>query len=130
MGSTPADELNACLKSSYLCRHVHILKLTTNMCFQLQRDASASTFSKQLLDLGNGRIPMDPITKYIKFPSDFCRMTQSKEELINCVFPNIVQNFKNIQWLSERALLASKNINVNSINSNILNKIDGNLRTY
>ena len=32
--------------------------------------------------------------------------------------------------LCELALLASKNIAVNSINSNILNKIDGNLRTY
>ena len=71
---------------------------------------------------------MDPITKYIKFPSDFCRIT--KEELINCVFPNIVQNFENMQWLCERALLASKNIDVNSINGNILNKINGDLRTY
>ena len=35
-----------------------------------------------------------------------------------------------MQWLCERVLLASKNIDVNSINSNILNKIDGNLRTY
>ena len=35
-----------------------------------------------------------------------------------------------MQWLCERALLASKNIDVNSINSNILYKIDGNLRTF
>ena len=71
---------------------------------------------------------MDPITKYIK--SDFCKMTQSKVELINCVFPNNVQNFKNMQWLCDRALLASKNIDINSMNSNILNKLDENLRTY
>ena len=65
------------------------------MRVQLQRDASASTFSKQLLDLGNERIPMNPVTMYrIIFPSGFCRMIQSKEEEINCVFPDIVQNFK------------------------------------
>ncbi|XP_065370863.1 uncharacterized protein LOC135963006 [Calliphora vicina] len=129
-GSTPADELNACLKSSYLWKHVHTLKLTTNMRVQLQRDASASTFSKQLLDLGNGKMPIHPTTKCITFPSDFCRMTQSIQELINCVFPNIGQNFKNKQWLCERVLLAAKNIDVNSINSNILNTIDGNLKIY
>ena len=35
-----------------------------------------------------------------------------------------------MQRLCESSLLASKNIDVNSINSSILNKIDANLRTY
>ncbi|GFX91419.1 ATP-dependent DNA helicase [Trichonephila clavipes] len=39
--STPADEINACLKYSTLWRHVHILQLTTNMRVQLQNDRSA-----------------------------------------------------------------------------------------
>lgn len=113
-GSTPADELNACLKSSYLWQHVHTLKLTT----------------KQLLDLGNGKMTIEPTTNCVKFPSNFCRITQSKKELIYCVFPNLQRNFKNRQWLCERALLAPKNIDVNCINNIILNRIDGNLKTY
>lgn len=129
-GATPADELNACLKTSILWHHVRTLKLTKNMRVQLQRDASASRFSKQLLDLGNGRMPSDPTTNCITFPPDFCQMTLSIEELINCVFPNIERNFKNKEWLCERALLAAKNIDVNSINSAILNKIDETAATY
>lgn len=100
------------------------------MRVQLQRDSSATRFSKQLLEFGNGKIPTDPTTNCITFPPDFCKMTQSIEELIDSVFPNIERNFKNEQWLSERALLAAKNIDVNSINSVILNKISETAATY
>ncbi|GFS97781.1 ATP-dependent DNA helicase [Trichonephila clavipes] len=41
--STPADEINVCLKYSTLWRHVHILQLTTNMRVQLQNDRSAES---------------------------------------------------------------------------------------
>ncbi|VDM93522.1 unnamed protein product, partial [Onchocerca ochengi] len=36
--STPADEINACLKYSALWRHGKTLKSTTNMCVELQND--------------------------------------------------------------------------------------------
>lgn len=116
--STPADELNACLKSSRLWVHVQKLTLTTNMRVQLQNDASAARFAQQLLDIGNGKIPIDVTTKCITFPPDFCNLTETKEDLIRCVFSNIIQNYKNHQWLSERAILAAKNVDVNAININ------------
>jgi hypothetical protein len=50
--STPADALNACLKSSVLWRLVQKLTLKTNMRVQLQHDESAEHFAKQLLDIG------------------------------------------------------------------------------
>lgn len=127
---TPADELNACLKSSVLWRNVQKLNLTTNMRVQLQRDESAARFAKQLLDLGNGRIPVDETTKYISLPDNFCTFTQTIQELIDCVFPNIGRNHRNQQWLSERALLAPKNNDVNEINATIQNHIRGNTKTY
>lgn len=51
--STPADEINACLKSSILWRHVQTMKLNINMRVQLNNDPSADRFSKQLLDIGH-----------------------------------------------------------------------------
>ncbi|GFV52935.1 ATP-dependent DNA helicase [Trichonephila clavipes] len=51
--STPADELNACLKSSVLWRYVEKISLKTNMRVQLQQDKSSERFAKQLLDIGN-----------------------------------------------------------------------------
>lgn len=53
--STPADEINACLKSSYLWKNIKKLQLKTNMRVHLMEDRIAENFSKQLLDLGNGK---------------------------------------------------------------------------
>ncbi|XP_054290927.1 uncharacterized protein LOC129005912 [Macrosteles quadrilineatus] len=50
--STPADELNACLKNSVLWRYVKKITLSTNMRVHLLEDDSAEHFAKQLLDLG------------------------------------------------------------------------------
>ncbi|XP_017467368.1 PREDICTED: uncharacterized protein LOC108359826 [Rhagoletis zephyria] len=128
--STAADELNACLKSSSLWRHVKKFKLTTNMRVALQNDPSAAEFSRQLLALGNGQIPVDVSTGLVSFPANFCEFTSSKEELITKVFPGIAQNYKNLDWISERAILAAKNKDVDSLNFIIQSQIAGELHSY
>ena len=128
--STPADELNACLKASHLWRHVRSLNLTTNMRVHLLGDETARTFAQQLLLLGEGRIPTEPDSSKITFPPGFCNMVQSVGELIEKVFPNIATNFSNGEWICERAILAPKNEQVNSINAQILNSLPGPVLTY
>ncbi|XP_027836590.2 uncharacterized protein LOC114119284 [Aphis gossypii] len=128
--STAADEINACLKSSFLWRHVKKLKLNTNMRVALQNDPSAAEFSRQLLALGNGHIPIDVLTGLISFPANFCEFTSSKEELITKVFPSIEVNYNNFDWMSERAILAARNKDVDSLNFTIQSKIAGELRSY
>lgn len=83
---TPADELNACLESSALWHHVRTLHLTTNMRVKMQNVGSVSEFSNHLLDLENGKIPIDPTTSTIKFPPNLCTLTKSTDELFNGVF--------------------------------------------
>ena len=128
--STSADELNACLKSSVLWRHVQHLTLKTNMRVQLQHDASAERFAKQLLDIGNGNMAIDESTQCITLPTNFCKITATTDDLIHKVFPNITQNYKNHQWLSARAILAAKNNDVNAINFSIQKEIPGEATTY
>ncbi|XP_055312023.1 uncharacterized protein LOC129574268 [Sitodiplosis mosellana] len=128
--STPADEIHACLKSSHLWKCVKKLQLITNMRVELQNDPSATRFAKQLLDIGNGNIPIDASTKCIPFPPNFCNLITSKEDLIQCVFPNIIQNYKEHKWLSERAILAAKNIDVDEFNLSIEYKLPGEFITY
>lgn len=82
--STPADELNACLKSSVIWKHVKTLKLNINMRVELQNDQSGEVFSKQLLEIGNGEIPVDTSSGYITFPANFSNFTKSTNELIDC----------------------------------------------
>ncbi|XP_075160610.1 ATP-dependent DNA helicase Pif1-like [Haematobia irritans] len=57
-------------------------------------------------------------------------MVESLEDLISSVFPNVQTNFKNQDWLQERALLVAKNLDVNITNNNILQRISGCVTTY
>lgn len=127
--STPADEINACLKCSILWPHVKTLKLTTNVRVQRQNDPSAKVFSQQLLDIGNGVMPLD-ILGFMTLPTNFCTVITAKDALIESVFPNLVQNFKDHTWLSERAILAPKNKDVNELNMAIQFKIPGEFVSY
>ncbi|GFS84158.1 hypothetical protein TNCV_2365311 [Trichonephila clavipes] len=99
--STPADELHACLKSSVLWRHLQKLTLKTNMRVQLQRDASAGNFTKQLMDIEMG-----------------------EWKLMN------LHHVSPCQKLLTRALLAAKNIDVNTINFTIQHGIPSETTTY
>lgn len=128
--STAADEVNACLKSSYLWRNVKTIRLSTNMRVFLQQDRSAETFSKELLRIGNGQIPVDISTGLISIPPAICQFTSTKDELITKVYPNISQHFRNCDWLSSRAILAAKNKDVNELNWTIQNQIPGELHSY
>ncbi|EPB68564.1 hypothetical protein ANCCEY_12347 [Ancylostoma ceylanicum] len=128
--STPADELNACLKASYLWRHVHKMTLSTNMRVHLQGDECARSFAEQLLRLGDGTFPVDPATDLISFPSNFCNVVASLEELVDKVFSDISENFRNHQWLCDRAILAPMNESVNNINVQIQDQLPGSVTTY
>lgn len=112
---TPADELNTCLKSSSLWPFVRKISLKTNMRARLYGDEGAERFSSKLLQLGNGTIPVDLQSGEIEFSSDICHLVSSAEELIERVYPNLVENYRVHSWIIERAILAPKNITVNDI---------------
>ena len=68
---TAADEINTCLKLSNLWHYVKKLQLTTNMRVALLNDLCAEDFSKQLLTIGNGCVPVDESSALISFSRDF-----------------------------------------------------------
>ncbi|GFT47718.1 ATP-dependent DNA helicase [Trichonephila clavipes] len=116
--STYADEINACLKSSPLWRNVEKLQLKINMRVQMLQDPSAETFSKQLLDIGDGKVAIDE-TGYVKLPTDFCTIADSQDTLIEQIFPDVHTQYINHEWLAERAILAAKNVDVDNFNLKI-----------
>ncbi|GFX88190.1 ATP-dependent DNA helicase [Trichonephila clavipes] len=128
--STFADEINACLKQSFLWRSVETLRLTINMRVQLQNDPSAQIFSEQLLHIGNGKIELQLNTQCIKLPDNFCTVVQDKNELIQSIFPDIQNNYLNHEWLSQRAILAAKNVDVDEINFQIQQLLPGDLMSF
>ncbi|VVC45795.1 DNA helicase Pif1-like, partial [Cinara cedri] len=49
---------------------------------------SAETFSKQLLDIGDGKVAIDE-TGYVKLPTDFCTIADSQDTLTEQIFPDV-----------------------------------------
>ncbi|KAL4134678.1 hypothetical protein QTP88_006404 [Uroleucon formosanum] len=58
------------------------------------------------------------------------RFVDTQLVLIENVFPNISENYKNYAWLSQRAILAAKNNDVHALNFTIQSKIAGDLVIY
>ncbi|KAL6742465.1 hypothetical protein Aduo_015613 [Ancylostoma duodenale] len=76
-------------------------------------------FAQQLLRLGESGSAVDANTDSISFTPDFCNLMNSPEEKIAKGFSGISINFRNHQWLCDRAILAPMNDGVNQINTEI-----------
>ena len=125
---TAADELRVCLKSSALWRHVKTFKLTVNMRAQMFGDATSAQFAANLLQLGEGKVATDDDGLIDMEP--YGVLVNTEDELIERVFPNFEANYNQTKWLGERAILAPKNVTVNSINDKLLKKIPPPERQY
>ncbi|UYV79262.1 hypothetical protein LAZ67_17001830 [Cordylochernes scorpioides] len=126
---TPADELNACLKSSYLWSHIVKMHLTVNMRVQLHNDTTAAQFADELLKIGEGQLETYSEGN-IQFSNTFCQVVESSESLYEKVFPNIGVNYLSEEWLCARTILAPKNSTALEINNTILNSIPGESKIY
>ncbi|UYV77327.1 hypothetical protein LAZ67_15000528 [Cordylochernes scorpioides] len=73
-------------------------------------------------NIGNGNMEMDESTHCIYITRKLLSHSSS-DELIVKVIQNLSQNYKNNQWVSERGILAAKNIDANIINCTIQNEI-------
>ncbi|XP_029341343.1 ATP-dependent DNA helicase PIF1-like [Acyrthosiphon pisum] len=126
---TTADQIDACLKKSYLWKYTKIIMLKKNMRVFLTGDPTLSTFSEQLLLLGNGKWKEDS-DGTVEFPSNFCNIVKSIESLKTHVFPDMQKNYINHEWICERAILAPTNNKVDDINKDILNSLPGESKIY
>ncbi|XP_014784030.1 uncharacterized protein LOC106879105 [Octopus bimaculoides] len=125
---TRADEVSACVKSSLLWQHVTTLTLTTNMRTKLHNDQQAAQFASNALSLGDGKLMLDGDGQILI--SSICTPVSTVEELTRKVFPRLYENYRDIKWLCERAILASKNGLVNAINDQLLQIIPASLYVY
>ena len=119
---TPADELSASLKASYLWRHVNTMRLQTNMRAHLTGDPASGQFSDNLLRIGNGELQNDD-EGHVIFPDNFVQMVRQDHDLQFAVYPELAERYKNLDWLQERAILAPRNDSVNEINWSLQNML-------
>lgn len=125
---TAIDEINACLKSSYLWKVVKKMSLKKNMRVHLDNNENAAYFSALLLKIGNGNVETDE-TSAIQLPEVF-KTVRDRMELIDKIFPQINKNFTDDEWICKRSILATTNETVDLNNSIIMNKIKSEEKVY
>ena len=73
-------------------------------------DLDSWEFSETLEKIGNGIIGKN--TNGIVYPPQGVSV-KNKADLLTSIYPNIEENHKDSNWLSERAILAPRNVEVN-----------------
>ncbi|KAK1350607.1 ATP-dependent DNA helicase [Heracleum sosnowskyi] len=111
------EVVSACIASSRLWHLCSVFILRKNMRLKLAKtDAESevlSIFAKWVLDVGDGKIQhaesdSSLSTEFdIPVPHEFCNLEESNsvENMIHCIYPNFLENFKSPKYLSERAIL-------------------------
>jgi ATP-dependent DNA helicase PIF1 len=82
-----------------------------------------------LLDIGDGKVTIDE-TGCIQLPTDFCTIIDSQDALIDQILPNVHRTNTNHEWLTEKAILVAKNMDVNELNLKIQHLLPGVLVSY
>lgn len=93
------------------------------MCAHTTGDNGSADFSTRLLALREGRTHSDA-EGYINVGTLFS-VVDTHQQLRDAVFPHLNANYCDIEWLTERAVLAPKNTTVTSINEQLLQCIPG-----
>lgn len=126
---TMADEINACLKSSHLWKYVKTYQLTKNMRVK-GTNRAAKEFADYLLQIGNGTANLNVNHERIELSGIIGKLHADRKSLMDSVYPNLSENIANIQWISERGILAVTNETVENINFEIMSTLRGESRTY
>ncbi|XP_067947063.1 uncharacterized protein [Watersipora subatra] len=105
---TPTDEINACIKSSFLWPSVVRLHLTRNMRSAILGDETSAHFAAGLLHIGEGRLPVSAEDGFVSLDG-YGTFVDSTEELRESVYPSLQQRFQYVDWLFERAIICPRN---------------------
>jgi hypothetical protein len=120
-----ADIVDASLKRSPLWRHVKVMKLTINMRVRTA-GGDQDEFEQFLLRVGDGTEQEYPEIgqNTIKIPSDI-HISSSIQELIDNVYSSLATGYQNSAYMSQRAILAARNEDVDELNQQVLDRFPG-----
>ena len=129
------DIVGSCLRRSTLWTHIKLITLKINMrLFRTENQPDVieqKEFAEWLLEVGEDRIPTirGLENNIIRLPNDIILPSQNINDLINFVYSNFTTHF-NPQYLVERAILAPKNVDVNNVNTIIMDQFPGEAVEY
>ncbi|XP_071725808.1 uncharacterized protein [Rutidosis leptorrhynchoides] len=134
---TRAEIVDASLHSSHLWNKCKVLRLTKNMRLRSDNDNSEindlRAFADWILKIGEGRLnePNDGEAE-IEFPNELLLKSGSNavETIVSSTYPSLHDHLTDPQFFQDRAILATTNEEVDSINEHILSNIPGAERVY
>ena len=106
-------------------KHFH-----TDMRVHLHGDEAAGEFASQLLAIGDSKYPIDISPDIIQLPENIGTFVCSMDELVSKVYPDLLSNFRNINWLSEQCILAPLNETTCTINTAMVAQLPDNSVEY
>ena len=124
-GGTRGNIVSSCLKKSFLWEHLVVKHPDTNMRVHLHGDEAAGEFADQLLAIGGGKYPIDISPDIIQLPESIGTFVCNIDELVSKVYPDLLSNFRNMAWLSERCILAPLNESTRTINTALVAQLPG-----
>lgn len=124
---TRADEVKACLKSSYLWPKVQVRSLRVNMRVHLKGDFKAEEFSSLLLQIGDGKLKEED--GKVNIPNNLCEVVKYLKTLTDKIYPDL-RNISDSSWLKERAILTPRNETAAIINNLLLEKLPADVVKY
>ncbi|XP_065318549.1 ATP-dependent DNA helicase PIF1-like [Gordionus sp. m RMFG-2023] len=115
--------IESCIKSSNLWHVFHQIQLTHNM----RSLSEEESYIKWLLQIGEGKTPLLPSP----LPSDYIEIPLSMlgDSLISSIYGDSLL-LNNIDYLSSRIILTTKNDIALTLNNTIISKLPSSLRLY
>ena len=120
-GAGEAQVVNACLKNSYLWRNVTVLHLKENMRVLTSGSTEVAAHSQWLLDVGDGQCGEGELS----IPPSMNTDQETIESLVDFVFPDLSTKFRDLAWVSKRAIMSPTNKEVEEVNDFVIKMIPG-----
>uniref|UniRef100_A0A0L8HCD7 DNA helicase Pif1-like 2B domain-containing protein n=1 Tax=Octopus bimaculoides TaxID=37653 RepID=A0A0L8HCD7_OCTBM len=119
-------------KRSFLCDHVEVVELTTNLRLLTEGHSDEREFDNYLLGVGNGNISVEQsLGEFkIKLSNDFCLESGILSDLCDFVYADLNNNFTNPVWLANRTIVTPTNEAAQFVNDFLLTRIPGELKIY
>jgi hypothetical protein len=123
-----AQIVGICMQRSALWQSIHILRLTQNMRLNTT-DEHEREFAQWQLDIGHGRHTDE--NGNLILPDHFHCRENTIESLIETIYPGITYHIPPTdQYFAECTILASRNDDVDCINTDILKQFPGEIQTF
>ncbi|KAM3398427.1 hypothetical protein P3S68_001942 [Capsicum galapagoense] len=126
--STRAETVNASLVKSYLWHRMERIKLTRNIRARID-----SSFSEFLLRIGNGE-ELTTRDDFVILPKQLVIENNSSSTaevtLVDQIFPSLDKNASCAKYMTEQAILASRNEYVDQLIEMLISRFPGKSRTF